>query len=141
MNLQQLHEKLTKLSMFFFLIASGSCKCFMQMSFGDCESMLQLSDQHCSFQAVLTGVRIPLKVLMCNTSMLEQFLILDRGATNMTIFHTELCDQPADVLQEAERHFFSQLDITKLLTVSAIKNTKELQYVLHFLCKAVVLNN
>ncbi|XP_024861123.1 phospholipid-transporting ATPase ABCA1 isoform X2 [Kryptolebias marmoratus] len=86
-----------------------------------------LMNSRLNIQAVMTGVRMPLKVLVCNSSMLEQFLMVEGGA-NKTVLQTELCDLPADVLQEAERHFFSQLDLTKFLTRNRLMvNTKELR--------------
>lgn len=59
-----------------------------------------------------------LKDLVCNASMLRRFLTVDEGG-GVTIddLQTQLCNQPADILKEAERLFLSQLDLTKFFTV------------------------
>ena len=62
----------------------------------------------------------PLNDIVCNASMLEQLLIVDGGAANMTDLQSQLCDLPPDVLQEAERLFFSQLDLSKFLAVGVL---------------------
>ncbi|MEQ2188394.1 hypothetical protein GOODEAATRI_014522, partial [Goodea atripinnis] len=66
--------------------------------------------------ALLTGAQTPLKVLVCNATIVGQFLAVDGGAADMTALQTELCELPADVLRDAERLFLSQLDVTKFLT-------------------------
>lgn len=58
-----------------------------------------------------------LKDLVCNASMLRQFLTVDGGEASMNDLQTQLCNLPADILQEAERLFLSQLDFTKFFTV------------------------
>uniref|UniRef100_A0A3B4ZBY1 ATP binding cassette subfamily A member 7 n=1 Tax=Stegastes partitus TaxID=144197 RepID=A0A3B4ZBY1_9TELE len=73
--------------------------------------------QICPLQPTLTGAQMQIKDLVCNASMLGQMLIVDGGEGAMTDLQTQLCDQPADVLQEAERLFLSQLDLTKFATV------------------------
>ncbi|KAM4739857.1 phospholipid-transporting ATPase ABCA1 isoform 1-T1 [Anableps anableps] len=79
-------------------------------------SVDQLMNARLNFQAVLTGVQTPLKVLVCNATTLGQLLSVDGGAARMTALQAELCEVPADVLREAERLFLSQLDVTKLLS-------------------------
>ncbi|XP_047231680.1 phospholipid-transporting ATPase ABCA1 isoform X1 [Girardinichthys multiradiatus] len=76
----------------------------------------QLMKAHLNFQALLTGAQTPLKVLVCNATIVGQFLVVDGGAADMTALQTELCELPADVLRDAERLFLSQLDVTKFLT-------------------------
>ncbi|XP_015249408.1 PREDICTED: ATP-binding cassette sub-family A member 1-like [Cyprinodon variegatus] len=76
----------------------------------------QLMNARLDFQAVITGLQMPLKALVCNETMLGQLLSVEGGAANMTALQIELCKLPADVLQDAERIFLSQLDVTKLLT-------------------------
>lgn len=58
-----------------------------------------------------------LKDLVCNASMLGQFLTVDGGQAVMNDLQTQLCDLPADILREAERLFLTQLDFTKFFTV------------------------
>lgn len=58
-----------------------------------------------------------LKDLVCNVSMLRQFLMVDKGEAAMNDLQTQLCNLPANILQEAERRFITQLDFTKLFTV------------------------
>lgn len=69
-----------------------------------------------SFQVAFAGAQLQLKDLVCNTSVLRRFLTVDDGAA-MDDLQTQLCRQPADILQEAERLFLSQLDFTKFFTV------------------------
>lgn len=68
-------------------------------------------------QVSLAGAQMQLKDLVCNASMLRQFLMVDGGEAVQNDLQTQLCDLPADVLQEAERLFLSQLDFTKLFRV------------------------
>lgn len=71
----------------------------------------------CPIQVSVAGAQMQLKDLVCNASMLRQFLTVDEGEAVMADLQTELCDLPADVLREAERLFLSQLDFTKFFTV------------------------
>lgn len=58
-----------------------------------------------------------LKDLVCNATMLRRFLTVDGEGASIDDLQTQLCNQTADVLQEAERLFLSQLDFTKFFTV------------------------
>lgn len=69
------------------------------------------------FQVALTGGQMQLKDLVCNASMLRRFLTVDAGGISIDDLQTQLCNQSADALQEAERLFLSQLDFTKFFTV------------------------
>uniref|UniRef100_A0A8C8E1E1 P-type phospholipid transporter n=1 Tax=Oryzias sinensis TaxID=183150 RepID=A0A8C8E1E1_9TELE len=69
-------------------------------------------------QVARTAAQMPLKDVVCNGSLLEKMLTVEGGATNMTDLQTQLCNLPAEVLKEAEGLFFSQLDLTKFITVS-----------------------
>lgn len=71
----------------------------------------------CPIQVTLAGAQLQLKDLVCNASMLGQFLTVDRGEASMNDLQTQLCNLPADILQEAERLFLSQLDFSKFFTV------------------------
>ncbi|XP_054459181.1 phospholipid-transporting ATPase ABCA1 [Anoplopoma fimbria] len=76
----------------------------------------QLMKARLNFQVAVAGAQMQLKDLVCNASMLGQFLKVDGGEATMNDLQTQLCDLPADVLQEAERLFLSQLDFTKFFT-------------------------
>ncbi|XP_070816442.1 phospholipid-transporting ATPase ABCA1 isoform X1 [Chaetodon trifascialis] len=76
----------------------------------------QLMKARLNFQVSLAGAQMQLKDLVCNSSMLGQFLTVDGGEDAMNDLQTQLCDVPADILQEAERLFLSQLDLTKFVT-------------------------
>uniref|UniRef100_A0A8D3BI66 P-type phospholipid transporter n=1 Tax=Scophthalmus maximus TaxID=52904 RepID=A0A8D3BI66_SCOMX len=77
----------------------------------------QLMKARLNLQVSLAGAQMQLKDLVCNASMLRQFLMVDGGEAVQNDLQTQLCDLPADVLQEAERLFLSQLDFTKLFRV------------------------
>ncbi|XP_041861136.1 phospholipid-transporting ATPase ABCA1 isoform X2 [Melanotaenia boesemani] len=85
----------------------------------------QLMNAQLNFQAVFSGALMPLKVLVCNVSALEQLLSVDGGAANMTDLQTQLCDLPADVLQAAERLFLTQLDLAQFFTRDRLMITSE----------------
>ena len=68
-------------------------------------------------QVVTLGARVPLKELVCNGSLLAQYLSADAGDQAMDDLQRRLCELPADTLQQAERLFLSQLDFTKFITV------------------------
>ena len=70
-----------------------------------------------TIQVAVAGAQMQLKDLVCNATMFGQFVTVDRGEGVMTDLQTQLCDLPADVLQEAERLFITQLDFTKFFTV------------------------
>ncbi|XP_038571463.1 phospholipid-transporting ATPase ABCA1 isoform X1 [Micropterus salmoides] len=76
----------------------------------------QLLKARLNLQVSVAGAQMQLKDLVCNASMLGQFLKVDGGEAAMNDLQTQLCNQPADILQEAERLFLSQLDFTKLFT-------------------------
>ena len=66
-----------------------------------------------------------LKDLVCNVSMLRQFLMVDKGEATMNDLQTQLCNLSADILQEAERRFITQLDFTKIFTVRVSKQHRK----------------
>ncbi|KAK2908022.1 phospholipid-transporting ATPase ABCA1 isoform X2 [Channa argus] len=76
----------------------------------------QLMNARLNFQVSLAGAQMQLKDLVCNVSMLGQFLTVDGGEAVMKDLQAKLCDLPADVLREAERLFLTQLDFTKFFT-------------------------
>ncbi|KAM6938002.1 phospholipid-transporting ATPase ABCA1 [Lycodopsis pacificus] len=76
----------------------------------------QLLKARLNFQVSVAGAQMQLKDLVCNASMLGQFLKVDDGEAAMNDLHSQLCNLPADVLQEAERLFLSQLDFSKFFT-------------------------
>uniref|UniRef100_A0A8C6UGH4 Zgc:172302 n=1 Tax=Neogobius melanostomus TaxID=47308 RepID=A0A8C6UGH4_9GOBI len=67
-------------------------------------------------QVVVAGAQMQLKDLVCNSTMLGRFLTLDRGEDEMAALQSELCRLPAQVLQQVERLFLTQLDFTKIFT-------------------------
>ncbi|XP_028442644.1 ATP-binding cassette sub-family A member 1 isoform X1 [Perca flavescens] len=76
----------------------------------------QLLKARLNFQVSVAGAQMQLKDLVCNASMLGEFLTVDGGEAAMKDLQTQLCNLPADVLREAERLFLSQLDFTKFFT-------------------------
>uniref|UniRef100_A0A7N6FCH4 ABC transporter domain-containing protein n=1 Tax=Anabas testudineus TaxID=64144 RepID=A0A7N6FCH4_ANATE len=80
------------------------------------ETVDQLMKAHLNFQVALSGAQMQLKDLVCNTSMLGQFLTVGGGQPVTNDLQTQLCDLPADILQEAERLFLTQLDFTKFFS-------------------------
>uniref|UniRef100_A0A3Q3W3E5 P-type phospholipid transporter n=1 Tax=Mola mola TaxID=94237 RepID=A0A3Q3W3E5_MOLML len=76
----------------------------------------QLLKARLNFQVFVAGAQMQLKDLVCNVSMLRQFLMVDKGEAAMNDLQTQLCNLPANILQEAERRFITQLDFTKLFT-------------------------
>lgn len=65
----------------------------------------------------MAGAQMQLKDLVCNASMLKKFLTMDEGDAAMNGLQTQLCGLPAELLQEAERLFLTQLNFRKLFTV------------------------
>ncbi|KAG8003116.1 ATP-binding cassette sub-family A member 1 [Nibea albiflora] len=76
----------------------------------------QLLKARLNFQVSMAGAQMQLKDIVCNASMLRRFLTVDEGEAAMNELQTQLCDVPADILQEAERLFLSQLDLSKFVT-------------------------
>uniref|UniRef100_A0A673C7T2 Zgc:172302 n=1 Tax=Sphaeramia orbicularis TaxID=375764 RepID=A0A673C7T2_9TELE len=81
----------------------------------------------------VAGAQLQLKDLVCNASVLGQFLTVDGGEDAMKDLQTQLCDVPADVLQQAERLFLSQLDFTKFFTFSSLSSFIEMSAALRLL--------
>lgn len=93
---------------------------------------LNVGYQFCLIQVSMAGAQLQLKDIVCNASMLRRFLTVDGGEAAMNELQTQLCDVPADILQEAERLFLSQLDLTKFVTVGISEQRKLLQkYISH----------
>ncbi|KAL1023254.1 hypothetical protein UPYG_G00038330 [Umbra pygmaea] len=63
----------------------------------------------------LAGAGVMLKDIVCNVTVLSQFLTVD-PEDSPTELQIQLCALPADTLLQAERLFLSQLDFRKLLT-------------------------
>uniref|UniRef100_A0A4W5PLG4 P-type phospholipid transporter n=1 Tax=Hucho hucho TaxID=62062 RepID=A0A4W5PLG4_9TELE len=70
---------------------------------------------YCSVSLAGTGVM--LKDIVCNATVLSQFLTVDQE-DSMAELQSQLCAIPADTLQQAEQLFLSQLDFSKFFTVS-----------------------
>uniref|UniRef100_A0A8C2XHM9 P-type phospholipid transporter n=1 Tax=Cyclopterus lumpus TaxID=8103 RepID=A0A8C2XHM9_CYCLU len=103
-SMKELAQKLNRKTAYSQSFESNSIKC----KYGS--SIL-------SIQVSVAGAQMQLKDLVCNASMLGQFLKVDEGEATMNDLQTQLCNLPADVLQKAERLFLSQLDFTKFFTV------------------------
>ncbi|XP_076009720.1 phospholipid-transporting ATPase ABCA1 [Genypterus blacodes] len=73
----------------------------------------QLMKARLNFQVSVAAAGLQLKDLVCNASMLRQFLTVDGDEAAASDLQTQLCDLPADTLQQAERLFLSQLDFSK----------------------------
>ncbi|XP_056234951.1 phospholipid-transporting ATPase ABCA1 isoform X2 [Seriola aureovittata] len=80
------------------------------------ETVDQLMKARLNMQITVAGDQMQLKDLVCNASLLRQFLTVDGGEAVMNDLQTQLCSLPADILQEAEHLFLSQLDFSKLFT-------------------------
>ncbi|XP_028299253.1 ATP-binding cassette sub-family A member 1 isoform X2 [Gouania willdenowi] len=78
------------------------------------ETVEQLLNARLTFQP--SGAQMQLKDLVCNATTLRQWLAVDGGEDVMNNLQTQLCNVPADILQNAERIFLSQLDFAKFLT-------------------------
>lgn len=55
--------------------------------------------------------------IVCNETLLERYLTVE-GKSSSTELQQYLCDVPSDLLQQAEQIFLSQLNISKIFTVS-----------------------
>ncbi|XP_068599288.1 phospholipid-transporting ATPase ABCA1 [Brachionichthys hirsutus] len=76
----------------------------------------QLLKARLNLQISMAGAEMPLKDLLCNGSMLGQFLTVAGGDAAARNLQAQLCNLPADTLQEAERLFLSQLNLSKFVT-------------------------
>ncbi|XP_036067424.1 phospholipid-transporting ATPase ABCA1 isoform X3 [Oryzias melastigma] len=89
------------------------------------ETVDQLMNAHLNIQVARTASQMPLKDVVCNSSLLEKMLIVEGGAANKTDLQTQLCDLPAEVLKEAESLFFSQIDLTKFIARELVVSNAE----------------
>lgn len=55
--------------------------------------------------------------IVCNASLLGRYLTAEKG-DSFPELQGALCAVPSDVMQKAEQIFLSQLDFSKILTVS-----------------------
>ncbi|KAM3876265.1 phospholipid-transporting ATPase ABCA1 [Diretmus argenteus] len=76
----------------------------------------QLLNARLNLQVSVAGAGMQLKDLVCNASLLGQFLTVEGGEAVMADLQEELCGLPANTLRQAERLFLSQLDFTKFFT-------------------------
>ncbi|XP_053706907.1 phospholipid-transporting ATPase ABCA1 isoform X2 [Synchiropus splendidus] len=81
------------------------------------ETVTKLLKARLNFQVVAAaaGSQMQIKDLVCNKSMLGPFLTDDGDEETMMALQTQLCDLPAHILDDAERLFLSQLDLSKIL--------------------------
>ncbi|KAL2294929.1 LOW QUALITY PROTEIN: hypothetical protein Nmel_018072 [Mimus melanotis] len=68
-----------------------------------------------SFQFSLASIRLPLKALVCNASVLGGFLV-GGDADSTQSLQQELCALPSSQLRAMEGSFLSQMDFPRLLT-------------------------
>ncbi|XP_066551415.1 ATP-binding cassette, sub-family A (ABC1), member 7 isoform X2 [Amia ocellicauda] len=82
----------------------------------------QLLKAHLNLQVVsLAGSGLRLKEIVCNASLLRQYLSMGSGAS-LSELQAQLCILPSDTLQTAERLFLSQLDYSKLFTPNRLRS-------------------
>ncbi|CAJ1060852.1 phospholipid-transporting ATPase ABCA1 isoform X1 [Xyrichtys novacula] len=94
------------------------------------QTVEQLLKARLNFQVAVAGSQLQLKDLVCNMSVLRQYLTVNGGEVAMNDLQTQLCNVPADVLQEAERRFLTQLDLSKLFTRERLMaNAKDLRVI------------
>lgn len=67
-------------------------------------------------QVSLSGAGMRLADIVCNASLLEQFLTVGEG-DSMSVLQANLCAVDPDTLQQAEQLFLTQLDYSKIFTV------------------------
>uniref|UniRef100_A0A8C4IKT2 P-type phospholipid transporter n=1 Tax=Dicentrarchus labrax TaxID=13489 RepID=A0A8C4IKT2_DICLA len=91
------------------IICNINNPCFHSPTPGETSGQLKF----CVLFVSLAGAELQLKDLVCNASMLGQFLTVDGGEATMNDLQTQLCNQSADILQEAERLFLSQIKFKK----------------------------
>ncbi|XP_062306345.1 phospholipid-transporting ATPase ABCA1 isoform X1 [Osmerus eperlanus] len=76
----------------------------------------QLLKSRLNLQVVsLAGEGLMLKDIVCNASVLGQFLTAEEGEESQGL-QRQLCALESDTLQDAEQRFLSQLDFTKFFT-------------------------
>ncbi|XP_072556139.1 phospholipid-transporting ATPase ABCA1 isoform X2 [Paramormyrops kingsleyae] len=74
----------------------------------------QLMTAQLNFQAVsLAGAGFDLKQVVCNATLLGQYMTVG-GGDSLGELQESLCAMPSDMLQAAQRMFFSQLDYSKI---------------------------
>lgn len=70
-----------------------------------------------SFQFSLASIRLPLKALVCEASLLGGFLV-GSNADSTRSLQQGLCALPSSQLRAMEGSFLSQMDFPRLLSVS-----------------------
>ncbi|XP_035267888.1 phospholipid-transporting ATPase ABCA1 isoform X3 [Anguilla anguilla] len=90
-----------------FLLANGSLPS---------SAVDQLMRAQLNLQVVsLAGAGLQLKDIVCNATLLGQYLAVGRGESLLEL-QSHLCALPTDTLQAAEQLFLSQLDYSKIFT-------------------------
>lgn len=57
--------------------------------------------------------------IVCNATLLDSYLTVE-GNSSFTELQQNLCAVPSDLLQQAEQIFLSQLNLSKIITVSVL---------------------
>lgn len=70
-------------------------------------------------KVALGGEGLRLSDIVCNASLLSHYLTVKDG-DSFPELQGALCAVPSDIMQRAEQIFLSQLDFSKILTVSDI---------------------
>lgn len=70
-------------------------------------------------KVALAGGGMRLSDIVCNASLLGLYLTTEEG-DSFPELQGALCSVPSDVMQKAEQIFLSQLDFSKILTVSGL---------------------
>lgn len=71
----------------------------------------------------LAGDGMGLSDIICNATLLDRYLTV-AGDTSSTELQQFLCAVPSDLLQQAEQIFLSQLNLSKIFTVSVLSQMK-----------------
>uniref|UniRef100_A0A8C8I4P3 P-type phospholipid transporter n=1 Tax=Oncorhynchus tshawytscha TaxID=74940 RepID=A0A8C8I4P3_ONCTS len=87
---------------------------------------------YCSVFVCGQSTGVMLKDIVCNVTVLSQFLTVDQE-DSMAELQSQLCAIPADTLQQAEQLFLSQLDFSKFFTLSSLASFRELNSELRLL--------
>uniref|UniRef100_A0A673X702 P-type phospholipid transporter n=1 Tax=Salmo trutta TaxID=8032 RepID=A0A673X702_SALTR len=87
---------------------------------------------YCSVFVCGQSTGVMLKDIVCNGTVLSQFLTVDQE-DSMAELQSQLCAIPADTLQQAEQLFLSQLDFSKFFTLSSLASFRELNSELRLL--------
>nr|XP_057928387.1 phospholipid-transporting ATPase ABCA1 isoform X2 [Doryrhamphus excisus] len=84
------------------------------------ETVDQLLKARINFQYFLARPQVQFKDLACNLNSLRELLTVDEGETALVDLQSQLCNLPADILNDAQRLFLSQVDARPLFTMDKV---------------------